>query len=114
MTSAPDSAAAGPYMSAMSPLAEKSATSMPLNADSLSSSTLIEAPLYATVRPFDRSEASAMTRSAGKLRCASTRSISLPTMPVAPTTATFNRLEVGTPKVYFDSERIGAAGLTAN
>src|SRR6266849_1641654 len=41
-------------------------------------------------------------RPTGKLRCESTRSISLPTIPVAPTTATFNRLEVGTGSVYFD------------
>ena len=44
ITSAPDSAATGPYMSAISPLAANSARSMPLNADSASSSTSIELP----------------------------------------------------------------------
>src|SRR5216683_3459772 len=55
--------------------------------------------------PFDRSDAMATMRSTGKLRCESTRSISLPTIPVAPTTATFSRLEVGTGSVYFDLVR---------
>src|SRR5579864_7270087 len=47
-----------------------------------------------------------MIRSLGKFRWASTRSISWPTIPVAPTTATFNRLEVGTPSVYFDQRTV--------
>src|SRR2546421_2931383 len=51
--------------------------------------------------PFDLSEARAMTRSLGKFRCDRMRSISVPTIPVAPTTATFSRLEVGTASVYF-------------
>src|SRR3989475_8783286 len=110
ITRAPDSAATGPYIKAMSPLAANSATSMPLNAASLSSSTFSELPLYGTVKPFDRSDARAMTCSLGNCRCARTRSISFPTIPVAPTTATFNRLEVGTAKYCFDPGRIGDGG----
>ena len=60
--------------------------------------------------PFDLSEARAMTRSLGKFRCDRMRSISVPTIPVAPTTATFSRLEVGTAKVYFDPGRMGGGG----
>src|SRR6516165_7071322 len=41
-----------------------------------------------TSLPIERDEANATTSSAGKLRSASVVSISLPTLPVAPTTAT--------------------------
>src|SRR2546421_11516024 len=43
-----------------------------------------------TSSPSERSEASALSLATGNLRCARIRSISWPTMPVAPTTATFN------------------------
>src|SRR4029077_8902201 len=46
-------------------------------------------PLNRTSLPAERSDASALSLPTGNFRCASTRNISWPTMPVAPTTATF-------------------------
>src|SRR5438876_4272265 len=43
-----------------------------------------------TSSPSERSDASALSLATGNFRCARIRSISWPTMPVAPTTATFN------------------------
>ena len=46
-------------------------------------------PLKDMVFPTDFSEATGMSSVTGKLRSAKTSSITLPTNPVAPTTATF-------------------------
>src|SRR5207302_11119098 len=90
---------------ATSLLAANSATSMPLNASSDMGWTFSCSPSYGTVRPADRSDASAITLSTGNLRSARTFSVSWPTIPVAPTTATFNRLGVGT------ASSLGRSGL---
>src|SRR4029077_3506047 len=58
--------------------------------------------------PTDRSEANTRTLSTGNMRSARIFSITVPTIPVAPTTATFNRLEVGTAKVYFELANWGS------
>src|SRR5580765_7229811 len=50
--------------------------------------------------PIERDEASAITSSAGKLRSASVVSISRPTLPVAPTTATLKPISV-TPRLDY-------------
>ena len=51
--------------------------------------TLYSFPLKDMVFPTDFSEATGMSSVTGKLRSAKTSSITLPTNPVAPTTATF-------------------------
>src|SRR5712692_1211755 len=90
-TSAPASTATGARASAMSAPAEKSARSTSSKELSSRASIWSRAPLKGNSRPAERSEASALTRPTGNRRCASTRSISCPTIPVAPTTATLKR-----------------------
>ena len=67
----------------------KKAMSMPLKASAVSSSTLWGLPRNSRVLPTERLEASSLRLATGKLRRSSTRKISTPTAPVAPTMAMF-------------------------
>ena len=67
--------------------------SIPAKPPSVSSSTSTLPPLKATVWPADRPVASRAGSPTGNCRCSSTFSISGPTTPVAPTTATLKRRE---------------------
>ena len=51
--------------------------------------TSTSSPLKRTVVPTDRAEATGNKRATGKFRASSTSNMVRPTMPVAPTTATF-------------------------
>ena len=87
-TSAPAAAARGPWIRASSAPVEKSATSSPRKSAFSSSSTSHSEPFQRTRVPAERRLAKSRSRSIGKPRCSRTRSISWPTAPVAPTTAT--------------------------
>src|SRR5690242_18952708 len=109
ITSAPASAAIGPYISEMSAPAANIAMSTSLNDVSSRCSTFSVLPSYGTSLPTDRSDAKTRTVTIGNCSCARILSISQTTSPVAPTTATFNRLGVGTASVYF-VRRLPAVG----
>src|SRR5437899_4315850 len=80
----------------MSAPAANIAMSTPWNEDSSNRRSVRCSPLKGTVAPTDLSDAKAVTFATGNLRWTRILSICWPTSPVAPTTATFNRLEVGT------------------
>ncbi|MFT3772112.1 MAG: hypothetical protein QM820_42445 [Minicystis sp.] len=88
ITTAPRAAAAGPSSREADAPALKRAMSMPLKASGSARCTSISPPRKGSFCPADRAEASATTRFAGKCLASSVRSISRPTTPVAPTTAT--------------------------
>ena len=89
ITTAPALAARGLYSAETLAPGDDSTMSMPLKSNLARSLTLrtLSSP-NEIWRPDERCEASATTSSAGKLRSARICSISRPTLPVAPTTAT--------------------------
>ena len=66
---------------------ENSARSMPAKSNLSRSSTVTSSPAKGTAVPAERLEATAWISLIGNSRCSSTSRISLPTAPVAPTTA---------------------------
>ena len=70
------------------PPAENSAMSMPVRSAVSASSTRISVPRHGNVVPADRSDAKNRTCCIGKSRSSSSRRMTVPTWPVAPTTAT--------------------------
>ena len=88
ITTAPRAAAAGASSREAEAPALKSAISTPSKAAGSASLTSIEPPRKGSFCPTDRAEASATTRVDGNSLASSVRSISRPTTPVAPTTAT--------------------------
>ena len=88
----PRSAAEGANVSEVPPPAEKRARSNPSKHSWVSSWTVSSPSLKGTFLPLDRADANGTTSAAGKLRCSSTLSISRPTAPVAPQTATLGFL----------------------
>ena len=87
-TTAPASTAAGANALLRPPPALNSAISMPANESRVSSATATASPLNVTVFPTLLDEASGRSSATGKSRCSSVAIISVPTAPVAPTTAT--------------------------
>src|SRR5688572_3202173 len=81
-------AAIGANSFEMPPPALNNATSIPLNPSALSSWTRTSSPLNFSFLPTERAEASKVNLLTGKLRFSSVLIISMPTAPVAPTTAT--------------------------
>jgi hypothetical protein len=59
----------------------------------VSSCTVTSRPPNEIVRPADRADANGNSSSTGNARASMIRSISVPTAPVAPTTATFRAME---------------------
>ena len=91
ITTAPAFAAMGPYSLETDAPAEKSAMSTPAkdSGPSVWTSTCPPGlPAKGSFCPALRALASATSQSTGNFRCSRTRSISRPTAPVAPTTAT--------------------------
>ena len=93
ITTAPRAAAAGPSSREAAAPALKSAMSTPSKAEGSASRTSISPPRNGSLWPTDRGDARARTRSAGKRLASRVRSISRPTTPVAPTTATTFAME---------------------
>jgi len=87
-TTQPDFAATGAQIFDLSAPAEKRAISIPLNESSFKASTGISASLNSIIFPSERSDAKSLSLSTGKSLPTSVAIISLPTAPVAPTTAT--------------------------
>src|SRR5665213_2260198 len=87
-TTQPALAAMGANSFEMLPPALKSAMSMPLNESCASSLTSISAPRNFNFFPVERADASKVSLLAGKFLFSSVLIISMPTAPVAPTTAT--------------------------
>ena len=87
-TTQPALAAMGANSFEMLPPALNSAMSMPLNESFVSSLTAMSVPRNLSFLPTERAEASRVSLPAGKLRFSSVLIISMPTAPVAPTTAT--------------------------
>ena len=94
-TSAPLLAAIGDQCRDVPPPAENNASGTPSNTSGAISTTVCSSPRNRTVLPALRAEATGTSSCTGKARCSSTRSISAPTMPVAPTTATFKPSDIG-------------------
>src|SRR5580698_1333411 len=92
MTTAPAPAAIGPNSRDTLEPALKSAIWTPANDCGVSSATVTSPPANGSFCPALRLLARATTRFAGKRRCSRTRSISRPTAPVAPTTATTDEM----------------------
>ena len=88
ITMQPDFAATGAHVLEHSAPAEKRAISMPLKLFSFSVLTETSESLKGSVFPSDLSDAKSLSSSTGKSLCSKVRIISLPTAPVAPTTAT--------------------------
>jgi hypothetical protein len=89
-TSAPASTAMGAnVLDTSDPVAMRTRSTSSKERSSSASTGTVE-PLKRTLLPADRPDASAFSLATGNSRCASTRHISWPTRPVAPTTATFN------------------------
>ncbi len=89
ITTAPDFVAIGAQCLDVSPPAEKSAKSTPLNEYSFTACTLISFPQYLIVVPAERGEARGIISEIGKSLRSSVFNISRPTSPVTPRTATF-------------------------
>ena len=87
-TTQPALAAMGANSFEMPPPALNSAMSMPLNESFVSSVTVMSCPRNLSFLPTERAEASKVSLPTGKLRFSSVLIISMPTAPVAPTTAT--------------------------
>ena len=85
MTVAPAATNRGAHSAEVEPPAEHSASSKPW-IESSSSARTVSPP--SSCLPAERGEANGTISDAGKLRSRSSRSISVPTCPVAPTTAT--------------------------
>jgi hypothetical protein len=116
MTTAPACAAMGPYSRDTLAPALKSAIPTPANEVGFSSSTVISPPANGSFAPALLPLASATTRLAGNLRCSSVFSISRPTAPVAPTTATTCDIRLLTvaparSSAAFPGARFAASGL---
>ena len=87
-TTQPALAAMGANSFEMLPPALNSAMSMPANESFVSSVTVMSCPRNLSFLPTERAEASNVSLPTGKLRFSSVLIISMPTAPVAPTTAT--------------------------
>ena len=87
-TTQPAWTAMGAYSFEMLPPALNSAMSMPAKESFVSSATVFSAPRYVSFLPTERAEASSVSFPTGKLRFSRVLIISMPTAPVAPTTAT--------------------------
>jgi hypothetical protein len=88
MTTQPSFAAKGANSFEMLPPALNRATSIPAKLSFVSSFTVSCSPRYVSFLPTERAEASNVNFPAGKLRFSRVLIISMPTAPVAPTTAT--------------------------
>jgi len=88
MTTAPASAKRGARTFDVAPPAENRAMSMPVRSAAAASSTRMSRPRHGNVVPAERAEARKRTSESGKSRSSSRRRITVPTWPVAPTTAT--------------------------
>src|SRR5579862_10064610 len=84
---APRSAATGAHSAETSSGTSNMATSMPSNASSLSAMTSVSRPLTMSWRPADRGEAISLISPQMSWRLVSRSSMTVPTAPVAPTTA---------------------------
>ncbi|MNY37526.1 hypothetical protein D3C86_1720950 [compost metagenome] len=89
ITVIPAAANNGAYSKEVPPPAENKATSGFKAIASDGVTTLYFFPLKSISLPLLRSEATGINSETGKLRAANTVNISVPTRPVAPTTATF-------------------------
>ena len=87
-TTQPDPAATGAHVFDLSAPAENRAISIPSNDFSFRLSTGISVSLNSIIFPSERSDAKSLSLSTGKSLPTSVAIISLPTAPVAPTTAT--------------------------
>src|SRR3972149_4108451 len=90
ITTQPALAAIGAKCSLTLPPAEKRPIWIPVNESSLRTCTVRLLPLYFSIFPVERSEASSFSCLTGKALSSKIFIISLPTAPVAPTTATFH------------------------
>jgi hypothetical protein len=90
MTTQPAAAARGAMTFAFSPPVVRNRRSVPPKSKVARSRTSRASPRKATCRPADAADARGTWRSTGKARCSRMRSISEPTLPVAPPTATWN------------------------
>ena len=88
MTMAPAAANFGASSFDDAPPAENSAISMPARSAVDASSTRISPPFHGRVGPAERAEARNRTCCIGNSRSSSSRRMTAPTWPVAPTTAT--------------------------
>ena len=88
ITMAPASANLGAHCFDVPPPAEKIAMSMPLRSAVATSSTVMSWPRQLSVWPAERAEARKRRSLIGKSRSSSTRRMTMPTWPVAPSTAT--------------------------
>src|SRR6185369_5711253 len=88
MTTAPFDAAIGPISRDAEAPALNRAKRTPSNDSGVTGATSISPPRNGMRRPAERGDARARTLVAGKFLCSKVRSISRPTTPVAPTTAT--------------------------
>ena len=88
MTTAPALTATGANFWEIDPPALNKAKSTPSKTSAVSSRTSTGAPWNSSCLPADCAEASKVSWPTGKFRRSSTRIISMPTAPVAPTIAT--------------------------
>ena len=94
-TVVPTSANRGAHSKLKSPPAEKRATCGFWAKASSMDTTSTSSPRNVTVLPTERADATGNKVATGKLRASNTESMVRPTMPVAPTTATFNGVSSG-------------------
>jgi len=88
ITVAPACTASGAKRREVAAPAENSATCTPAKLSAHSSRTTSRSPRKPSSLPAERAEANSRSSASGKRRCSRQRSNSMPTAPVAPTTAT--------------------------